>query len=142
MSRLWLWSGFFPADMSDYPLARSLGSGLFSSVLLWCPKALAWQWLRAACLSPVLSPGWWLPGPGVERSQENPRRDPGQGQHRGKCVGTLLALHSQGSLLLFPTSRSPWKPLVGISVAPFKEAEVPLLAFTSYVPEQAKSLCP
>lgn len=48
---------------------------------IWLPP-------HSACfLSPMPPPGRWLSGPGVERSQENSRRDPGEGQHRGECAG-------------------------------------------------------
>lgn len=44
--------------------------------------------LSSLAFSPVLPPGWWLSGPGVERSQENSRRDLGEGQHCGECAVT------------------------------------------------------
>lgn len=73
-------------------------------------------------LSPVLPPGRWLSGPGIERSQENSRRDPGEGQHCGECAGTTpLAGASSptlGCFILVPALST--RLVVGVTSPPAK----------------------
>lgn len=88
----------FPVEEARLQLAGNQGNASPSYLLLPCPsrdQPLPCRPCPAAHLArlgfsfSVLTLGWRLPGPGVERSQENSRGDPGEGQHCGKWLRPL-----------------------------------------------------
>lgn len=89
------WTCSLEAEAVVWPLFpwREPGDAVFSCPPLRRPSGTrpcgspTRHLLRALLSRPVLPPGRRLPGPGAEGSQENSGGDPGEGQHRGECVG-------------------------------------------------------